>query len=79
MTMLDIVLMVVGVLVLLGGLLYTLKLGKNTKYQTEGYDTEINGKVKSHPYMRNPVFLTYIIAAIITLAFIAYFALSSRW
>ncbi|KAA0548194.1 hypothetical protein FZW96_10370 [Bacillus sp. BGMRC 2118] len=77
--MLDIVLMVVAVLVLLGGLLYTMKIGRSTKYQTEGYDTEINGKVKSHPYMRNPVFLTYIIAAIITLALITYYALSNHW
>lgn len=79
MTMLDMVLMVLGLLILVGGLFYTLKLGKNTKYQTEGYDTELHDKVKDHPYTRNPVFLTYIIAAILTLGFIAYYALSSRW
>lgn len=79
MTMLDMVLMVLGLLILVGGLFYTLKLGKNTKYQTEGYDTEIHDKVKDHPFTRNPVFLTYIIAAILTLVFIAYYALSSRW
>jgi hypothetical protein len=79
MTMLDVVLSVVALLILVIGLFYTLKISKNTKYQSGGYDTEINEKVQAHPYTRNPVFLAYIIGALIFFLFLAYYALSMRW
>lgn len=79
MTMLTIVLSVISLLILVIGFFYTMKIVKNTKYQSGGYDTEINEKVQDHPYIRNPVFLTYLIAAILVIALIVYYALSSRW
>jgi ABC-type Fe3+ transport system permease subunit len=79
MTMLDVVLSVVALLILIIGLWYTLNIAKNTKNKTDGYDTEINENVQAHPYTRNPVFLAYIIGALVFFVFLAYYALSMRW
>lgn len=79
MTMLDVVLSALAVLILVIGFFYTWNISKNTKYQSNGYDTEINPKVQAHPYTRNPIFLTYLIGAAIVIGFIVYYALSSRW
>jgi hypothetical protein len=79
MTMLDIVLSVIAFLILAVGLIYTLKIGKNTKYQTDGYDPEISDKVQAHPYTRNPIFLAFIIFALLFFIFLAYYALTMRW
>ncbi|MFZ3589457.1 hypothetical protein ACOI1C_09280 [Bacillus sp. DJP31] len=79
MTMLTAVLSVLALLILVIGFFYTMKIAKNTKYQTGGYDTEINEKVQDHPFIRNPIFLAYLVAASLIIAFIAYYALSSKW
>jgi uncharacterized membrane protein SpoIIM required for sporulation len=79
MTMLDVILSILALLILVIGFFYTWNISKNTKYQSNGYDTEINGKVQAHPYTRNPVFLTYIIGASLVIGFIVYYALSSKW
>ncbi|MFD1735617.1 hypothetical protein ACFSCX_03480 [Bacillus salitolerans] len=79
MTMLDIVLAVLGTIILITGLFYTFNISKNTKYQTNGYDTEVNPKVQDHPYTRNPIFLTYIIAGVLIIGYIIFRALTSQW
>ncbi|WP_044893936.1 hypothetical protein [Bacillus alveayuensis] len=72
------VMSVVVFLIAVVGLIYTYSLGRKQKLQGE-YDTEINEKVQEHPYLRNPVFLTYIIAAGLAVISIIYFALNYEW
>jgi hypothetical protein len=79
MTMLDIVLAVLAIIILVIGFFYTFNISKNTKYQTNGYDTEINEKVQAHPFIRNPIFLTYIIAAVLVIGYIVFRAVTSQW
>nr|WP_111643543.1 hypothetical protein [Anoxybacillus vitaminiphilus] len=72
------VMSVVVFLIAAVGFIYTYSIGRNQKLQGE-YDTEINEKVQEHPYLRNPVFLAYIIAGGAALVSIIYFALNYSW
>jgi hypothetical protein len=60
------------------GLVYTYSIGRNQKLQGE-YDTPINEKIQDHPYLRNPIFLAWIIAAGLAIMAIIYFALNYTW
>ncbi|MDF2854975.1 MAG: hypothetical protein K0Q87_826 [Neobacillus sp.] len=59
-------------LILLGGLLYTLKVGRLVSVRQSEYDTEINEKTQRHPYLLNPVFLAYIIGIGLVIVYIIY-------
>jgi hypothetical protein len=72
------VMSVVVFLIAAVGFIYTYSIGRNQKLQGE-YDTEINEKVQEHPYLRNPIFLAWIIAAGVAIASIIYFALNYSW
>jgi hypothetical protein len=78
MAQLSFILGVVALLVLTGGLIYTYKIGRRQKLQRE-YDTEISEKVEEHPYIRNPVFLAYIIGIGLVIAYMIYIAMNSTW
>lgn len=73
----EFLLSVIAVVILLGGLLYTIRLSKRQRYQGE-YDTEISEKIQEHPITRNPVFLAYIIGIGLALAYMIYVALSAN-
>ncbi|KAB2335237.1 hypothetical protein [Bacillus mesophilum] len=60
------------------GLVSTMMLTKQ-KAQNSGNDGSIPDEVKKRPYLRNPIFLTYMIAAAITIILIAYYAFSLNW
>ncbi|PMC35194.1 hypothetical protein CJ195_20180 [Bacillus sp. UMB0899] len=68
-----------ALLVLITSLLYTFKVGKLVSERKAKYDTQLNEKVQDHPYTRNPVFLAYLIAAVISLAYIFYLAYTISW
>ncbi|HZG61280.1 MAG TPA: hypothetical protein VEY68_12550 [Anoxybacillus sp.] len=72
------VMSVVAFLIAAVGFIYTYSIGRNQKLQGE-YDTEINEKVQEHPYLRNPVFLAYIIVGGVAIISIIYFALTYSW
>jgi hypothetical protein len=78
MAQLSFILGFIALLVLTGGLIYTYKIGSRQKLQRE-YDTEINEKVEEHPYIRNPVFLAYIIGIGLVIAYMIYIAMNSTW
>ncbi|TYS15941.1 hypothetical protein FZC78_14175 [Rossellomorea vietnamensis] len=59
-----------GVLVL--SLLYTLKVARQQKELKNELDTDLPDKVQEHPYTKNPIFLTYLIAAVLVILFIIY-------
>ncbi|MDF0725381.1 hypothetical protein PY093_01490 [Cytobacillus sp. S13-E01] len=79
MDRLNFVLSALSILILAIGLVYTYRLGTRQHNMRGEYDTEINEKVQDHPYIRNPVFLTYAVASALVIAFIIYTALSSSW
>ena len=73
------VLGVIALLILVTSLIYTFKIGKLVSGRKAKYDTQLNEKVQDHPYSRNPVFLAYMIAAVLSLAYIFYLAFSISW
>jgi len=79
MTYLTMVLGVIALLILATSLIYTFKVGKLVSERKAKYDTQINERVQDHPYTRNPVFLTYLIAAVLSLAYIFYLAFTISW
>jgi hypothetical protein len=70
-------LLLAGAGVLVFGLFYTWSLTKAQKRTKGNLDSQIPGAVQGHAYIRNPVFLTYIIVLSIALLFIIYFAVTT--
>ncbi|HAQ07663.1 MAG TPA: hypothetical protein DCR24_09145 [Bacillus bacterium] len=70
-------LLLAGSGVLVAGLFYTWSIGKGAKRAQGNLDTKIPGTVQEHAYIRNPVFLTYIIVISIALLFVVYFAVTT--
>jgi hypothetical protein len=70
-------LLLAGAGVLVFGLFYTWSLTRAQKRVNGNLDSQVPGAVQGHAYIRNPVFLTYIIVLLITLLFIGYFAVTS--
>ncbi|WP_253957734.1 hypothetical protein [Metabacillus halosaccharovorans] len=79
MTYLTMVLGVIALLILVTSLIYTFKIGKLVSERKAKYDTQLNEKVQDHPYSRNPVFLAYMIAAVLSVAYIFYLAFTISW
>lgn len=74
----EFLLSIIAFIVLLGGLLYTVRVAKRQRYQGE-YDAEISDKIQAHPVTRNPVFFAYIIGIGLALAYMVYLALNSNY
>ena len=70
-------LLLVGAGVLVASLFYTWSIGKGVKKTSGNLDSKIPGNVQEHAYIRNPVFLTYIIVISIALLFVVYFAVTT--
>ncbi len=79
MDQLNFVLTVLAVLIIAVGLIYTYQLGKKQHSMQKQFDTEIHEKVQDHPYIRNPIFMTYAIASALVIAYIIYMAVISSW
>lgn len=54
-------------------LYYTLVIVRSQKVAKE-FDAPIDEKVQEHPYLRNPIFIAYIVFAVIVVGIIIYFA-----
>ncbi|WP_108670146.1 hypothetical protein [Peribacillus acanthi] len=67
---LALILSIVG----LFGIMYTVSLGKSRNALRGEFDTHIDEKVQEHPYMRNPIFLTYVLFVGILLIYVLYLA-----
>ncbi|WP_210366347.1 hypothetical protein [Bacillus sp. REN3] len=70
-------LLILGAGVVVISLFYTWSIAKEQKKRTSNLDSSIPAEVKEHAYIRNPVFLTYIIVISIALLFIVYFAVTT--
>ncbi|OAS86636.1 MULTISPECIES: hypothetical protein [Metabacillus] len=79
MSYFTMVLGVIALLVLAISLIYTFRVGRLVSVRKSNLDTQINEKIQDHPYMRNPVFFAYVIAGLVSLAYIFYLAYSISW
>ncbi|WP_066064343.1 hypothetical protein [Neobacillus soli] len=71
----TIALILVGI-VIVGGLFYTLRVGKAVDVRNSELDGEIHRTIRKNWITLNPVFLAYIIAIGAMLVYIAYLAVS---
>ncbi|WP_066256047.1 hypothetical protein [Neobacillus drentensis] len=62
----------IALLVLIGGLIFTLGTGRMVSTRTGEFDTQINKNTQRHPYLLNPVFLVWIIAIAAIIIYIIY-------
>ncbi|KZM56251.1 hypothetical protein P9246_13420 [Aeribacillus pallidus] len=69
----------VFLLVLLVGLFYTLQVGRQMEKRQSEYDTEVSEKVEKRPYIRNPIFIAYIVLIAFALFYIFYISFSTTW
>jgi hypothetical protein len=73
----DLMLGVIALLIIVGGLFYTYRVGRRSNSSQSGeMDSAISEKVQDHYILRNPVFLAYLVAGILVLIYIGYAALS---
>jgi hypothetical protein len=79
MSNLHIILAVIAFLILGGGFIYTLKIGRLISIRQREFDTEINEKIQRHPILLNPVFLAYVIGIGLVILYIVYLAISASW
>ncbi|WP_240189927.1 MULTISPECIES: hypothetical protein [Bacillaceae] len=69
------ILMLISAGLLILSLLYTFKVARQQKALKNELDTDLPDKVQEHPYTKNPIFLTYLIAAVLVILFIIYKAI----
>lgn len=55
-------------------LYYTLVIAKSQKTAKE-FDAPVNEKVQEHPYLRNPIFIAYIVMLVVLVGFVIYYAM----
>ncbi|ETI70493.1 hypothetical protein [Neobacillus vireti] len=68
--------LILGGIVIVGGLFYTLKIGKAVNVRNSELDEEIHSTIRKNWISLNPVFLAYIIAIGAILVYIAYLAVT---
>lgn len=62
------------ILISLFGLVYTYRIAQN---QRSGIDHEVSDKIEAHPYTLNPIFITYVVALILSSILIAVYMFRS--
>jgi hypothetical protein len=65
-----------ALLILVWGLIYTIRNGKVVSTRQSELDTEINEKTQNHPMLLNPIFLAYIIGIGLAILYIVYQAIN---
>ncbi len=73
------ILFVLALIISCVSLIYTFKVGRTVSDRRAKQDSQISEKVQAHPYIRNPVFLAFLIAGILSLAYIFYLAYTISW
>ncbi|MDQ0162204.1 hypothetical protein [Aeribacillus alveayuensis] len=72
MQYMNFILGIIALIILVIGLVYTIWTGKLVDARQSKYDTKINEKVDERPYLRNPIFLAYMIFIGILLFYLIY-------
>ncbi|MBA2874172.1 hypothetical protein [Thermaerobacillus caldiproteolyticus] len=68
------ILSIIVLLIAVIGFVYTYRLGQQQKLQGE-YDTPIPEKIQEHAYLRNPVFVAWLLAILLAAVSIIFLAL----
>ncbi|RLQ90605.1 hypothetical protein [Falsibacillus albus] len=79
MSLYMILLTIIGVVIVGGALIYTLMIGKGQKAVDGEFDASVSDPVKRHSYLRNPIFLTYIIVISLALLYVLYEVIQHRY
>jgi hypothetical protein len=74
MAQLMFVLSILGVLIAVIGFVYTFRLGRQQRWQEE-LDGPIPKAVQEHIFLRNPVFLAYLLPILLAVIVIFYLAI----
>ncbi|KEZ52770.1 hypothetical protein [Metabacillus indicus] len=75
----TIALAILAFMIVAGGLIYTAGIGRLVDIRKSEIDTPMNEKIQRHPYIRNPIFLTYLIALGLVGFYILYLAFTRSW
>ena len=73
------ILLVIAMGILAIALLYTWILAKGQRAVKGSLDSKIPSAVQEHPYIRNPVFLSYVLFFLLVLLLIIFVAQMSNW
>ncbi|MBM7586639.1 hypothetical protein JOC86_003191 [Bacillus pakistanensis] len=57
-------------------IVYTLMIGRQQKVLKGELDTDIPDQVKEHAFIRNPIFLSFLIASVLILLYILYWVIN---
>jgi hypothetical protein len=68
----DLIVAGVILVILLVGLFVTLRSGRMVSTSHNEFDTPINEKTQSHPYLLNPIFLVWVAAIALAIIYIVY-------
>ncbi|WP_404432684.1 hypothetical protein [Sutcliffiella horikoshii] len=74
----DFILAILALIIVAGAMVYTYKIGRQADTQATTQDSSISEKVQDHHVLRNPVFLAYLVAAVLILLYIVYVALRTN-
>ncbi|RFU71088.1 hypothetical protein D0469_03885 [Peribacillus saganii] len=74
MSQFIVVLIVISAVIVGFALAYTFSIARNQRVLKGEFDSSIDEKVQSHPYIRNPVFLTFFIFVLVVILFIVYYS-----
>jgi hypothetical protein len=66
------ILMILAIGIVLASLIYTLTIARAQKAVKGEYDSPINENVQSHPYLRNPIFLSIIFFMVFVIIYVLY-------
>lgn len=75
----SIILLIVAMGIIAFSLVYTLHLAKVQKVIKGELDSKIPQSVQEHPFIGNPIFLTYALFFALVLLIVAFVALQSNW
>ncbi|CAG9619911.1 hypothetical protein [Sutcliffiella rhizosphaerae] len=75
----DFILAVLALIIVVGAMGYTYRIGRQSNTQTSTHDSSISEKVQEHYVLKNPVFVALLVATILILLYIAYAALRWQW
>lgn len=72
----NFILGIIALIILVTSLVLTMRAGKLAETRQSEFDSTINGKVQERPYVRNPIFLAYIIGIGVVLVYLFYIGIT---
>ena len=79
MSQFTFILLVIAIGILAIALVYTWMLARDQRVVKGNLDSKITSAVQEHPYIRNPIFLAYVLFFLLVLLLIIFVAQMSNW